>query len=206
MNPYDDGMLKRSLNLATAQPDHHRAKWLFGAMMATLGMFFLATLAVYVILRTQAHLPIRRTYEPLVLPLIFIPSTVLLLLTSFFLERSIWFARRERASPFLRSLSYAAATAVAFCALQPWGIHDLIIQHQAAANHSFKFYAFSSVLIIVHALHVLGGVAYIAYVIVQARRGKYDHERYWAVSHCAGYWHFLDLVWFAMLGTFWITG
>ncbi len=197
-------MLKKTLNSVSAQPDHYRSKWLFWAMLATLGSFFVATLLVYIIQRTQAFLPIRRVYEPLVLPTVFWPSTILLIATSLFLERSIWFIRRERVARFRRNLWYALFTAIAFCAVQPIGIYELVAHHFSSFGVR-KFYGLSSVLIIVHALHVVGGLGYLGYLLVQTYRGKYDHERHWAVSHCAGYWHFLDLVWFAMVFTFLYT-
>jgi len=45
-------------------------------------------------------------------------------------------------------------------------------------------------------------MVFLGYVTRQAFRGKYDHERHWAVDHCASYWHFLDVVWACMLITF----
>ncbi|HMP78322.1 MAG TPA: hypothetical protein PKD54_02610 [Pirellulaceae bacterium] len=194
-------MLKKSLSTLTAQPDHFRAKWLFWTLLAMFGSFFIATILVYIILRTQVFLPIRQVYEPLVLPFVFWPSSALLIATSLFLERAIWLIRRERVAQFQRWLWFAAIAAFGFCVLHPLGIHDLITQHQGSLR-SHKFYGFSSVLIIVHALHVLGGMAYLGFVIVQSYRGKYDHERHWAVNHCAGYWHFLDIVWLVMVATF----
>jgi cytochrome c oxidase subunit 3 len=49
-------------------------------------------------------------------------------------------------------------------------------------------------------------MVFLGYVMVNAQRQRYDHERHWAVNHCAGYWHFLDVVWVVMLVTFVVAG
>jgi len=74
-----------------------------------------------------------------------------------------------------------------------------------ATDGSTKVFGMSFVLALLHALHVIGGLVYIGYVLFNAYRDRYDHERFWAIKYCAGYWHFLDLVWLAMLITFAIT-
>jgi cytochrome c oxidase subunit 3 len=56
-----------------------------------------------------------------------------------------------------------------------------------------------------HALHVIGGMGFLGFVMVQAARQRYDHERHWTVDNCASYWHFLDAVWIIMLVTFFIA-
>jgi heme/copper-type cytochrome/quinol oxidase subunit 3 len=60
--------------------------------------------------------------------------------------------------------------------------------------------------VLIHALHVLGGVIYLAIVTQRALAGRYDHEHYTGVKHAAMYWHFLDLVWLMMFGTFLVLG
>jgi cytochrome c oxidase subunit 3 len=64
----------------------------------------------------------------------------------------------------------------------------------------------SFTLSLIHVLHVAGGIIFLGYIITQAFRNRYDHERHWAVDHCAGYWHFLDVVWIMMLALFMVTG
>ena len=61
------------------------------------------------------------------------------------------------------------------------------------------------VLAILHALHVLGGIFALGIVAARSSVGLYDHERHWPVDFAAQYWHFLDLVWIAMIATFCLT-
>jgi cytochrome c oxidase subunit 3 len=37
-------------------------------------------------------------------------------------------------------------------------------------------------------------------------KDKYDHENFYGVRYAATYWHFLDIIWLLMFGTFLITG
>jgi heme/copper-type cytochrome/quinol oxidase subunit 3 len=61
-------------------------------------------------------------------------------------------------------------------------------------------------LIVVHALHVLGGIVALAIVTWRTKRQRYDHENYMGVQFAARYWHFLDIVWLAMFTMFLVMG
>ena len=61
-------------------------------------------------------------------------------------------------------------------------------------------------LILVHALHVVGGIVALAIVTLRTRRQMYDHESYMGVQFAARYWHFLDIVWIAMFTMFLVMG
>jgi len=61
-------------------------------------------------------------------------------------------------------------------------------------------------LILLHAMHVVGGIIAMAVVIPHAFMGRYDHEDYLGLKHAALYWHFLDAVWVVMFAVFMITG
>ena len=82
---------------------------------------------------------------------------------------------------------------------------SLLSQHFSVSDGSNKIYGMSFTLSFIHALHVIGGMVFLGYVIFQASRNRYDHERHWAVDHCASYWHFLDIVWACMLVTFFVA-
>lgn len=201
-------MLKQELRLISLRKDLHKARWLFWLFLASLGTFFLASLATYVIIRLQAARPMQsgNEYVALELPMSFWLSTVLMLMTSVLLERSIWFVRREKPAGFRQSLIWAAVAAGAFLLVQSSAMSQLLVTHFSAIDGSTKFYGMTFALAFVHAAHVLGGEVFLVYIIIRAWQNRLDHERYWSVTHCAGYWHFLDIVWLAMLATFWFTG
>lgn len=223
-------MLKQSINLVPARPALYQAKMVFYLFIASLGMFFIATLITYLIIRMQAFNPIPASeahlpapsialqdpsrgsavpssidYVPLELPMTFWASTAVLLLTGVALQRASWLVHRERQTEFRRCLVIAWVAAVAFVVVQAFGMNDLLAQHFTRTDGSTKIYGMSFTLAFLHALHVIGGLVFLGFVIFQAYRDRYDHERHWAVDHCAGYWHFLDIVWISMLIMFAVT-
>ena len=219
-------MLKQKLNLVPGRPALYQAKLLYYLFIASLAVFFVATILTYLIIRTQAFRPIVPEgkdeptivladgtvsspnlieYVPLQLPMTFWISTGVLLLTGICLQRACWLVHRERLPEFRGWLVGAWVFAIAFVVVQCYGMNDLLAQHFTQSDGSTKVYGMSFTLAFIHALHVLGGLLFLGYIIFQAFRDRYDHERHWAVDHCAGYWHFLDVVWVCMLVMFAVT-
>ena len=212
-------MLKQSINLVPVRRDLYQAKLVFYLFIASLSMFFLASIITYCLVRAEAFQSIQRTYdsttntmvantriyESLRLPVSFWTSTLMLVLISVFLQRAVWFVRRENQTKLRSCLIWAWAIAVGFLVVQTFGMSELFTHHFSQTDGSTKVYGMSFTLAFLHALHVLGGMFFLAYVIYQSFRNRYDHERHWPVDHCAGYWHFLDLVWVSMLIVFAVT-
>jgi heme/copper-type cytochrome/quinol oxidase subunit 3 len=83
----------------------------------------------------------------------------------------------------------------------------LLRQHRTlSATQNVHLYGLIFVLILVHALHVLGGLAGLAMTTANAFRGRYDHENYVGVKNAALYWHFLDVVWIIMYLGIYLAG
>ena len=199
-------MLKQSLSLVPIRRDLYQAKLVFYLFIASLSMFFIASLMTYYLVRVQSFRPIEQSYESLAIPWSFWASTGLLLLVSLFLQRASWMVHRERQIEFRRWLLWGWATAIVFIFIQAIGLQELLTHHFTQSDGSTKIYGMSFTLSLIHVLHVAGGIIFLGYIITQAFRNRYDHERHWAVDHCAGYWHFLDVVWIMMLALFMITG
>jgi cytochrome c oxidase subunit 3 len=207
-------MLKSSLTMNPSRREHYQAKFVFLLFLASLGMFFIGSLITYLTIRQQAFNPIEdavpgsildkgpEVYASLQIPMSFWISTIALVFVSFFLQRACWTIHRERQSEFQRWLLLSWVSAMAFTLIQGFGLSDLLTQHFSAPDGSMKVYGMSFALSLIHALHVLGGMIFLGFVMYQARRQKYDHERHFAVDNCANYWHFLDVVWVCMLAVF----
>lgn len=198
-------MLKQSISLVPSRRDLYQAKLVFYLFLASLTVFFIASLITYCLIRTQAFQPINRTYEALTLPMSFWTSSILLVFVGVFLQRACWLVHRERQVEFRRWLMWSWFFAVGFMIIQTFGLNELLSHHFTQTDGSTKVYGMSFTLALIHALHVLGGMIFLGFVLWQSLRNKYDHERHWAVDHCAAYWHFLDVVWFTMLIMFVIT-
>ena len=211
-------MLKQSISLVPARPALYQAKLVFYLFIASLTMFFVASLITYCSIRVQAFgvqqvydaatnsmVPVNRTYEQLQLPMSFWTSTILLILMSILLQRACWLVQREQQVKFRNCLVWSWIVAISFLIIQAFGMVELVSHHFSQSDGSTKVYGMSFTLALIHALHVLGGLAFLGYVMYHAFRNRYDHESHYTVDHCAGYWHFLDVVWFSMLIVFVIT-
>jgi heme/copper-type cytochrome/quinol oxidase subunit 3 len=190
----------------------YQARLVFFLFVASLAMFFGACIAFYVMLINglksspyDSVVPLK--YRPLDLPLSFWVSTGLLLLTSVWLHLAARCIARERQDRFLAYLQAGFVSALGFLIVQALGMNTLLQEHYAFMEQTgmTRLYGVCFAFSFIHALHVLGGVVFIGFVLVQGYRRRYDHERHWAVDHCAWYWHFLDVVWVAMLVVFVVT-
>jgi cytochrome c oxidase subunit 3 len=199
-------LLKNTLSTLPARPEAYRSKLVFFLFLASLGMFFLGSLVSYCVIRANAFREDGiRQYVPLDLPISFWISTLLLVGVSICLHRSCYLVHRQKLGSFRVWLWTAAGFGIAFCAIQAFGMIFLLDVHFSASDGSTKSYGICFTLALVHALHVLGGIIFLVVVVLGDRRQKFDHERHWAVDNCANYWHFLDVVWIAMLATFLIA-
>jgi cytochrome c oxidase subunit III len=106
--------------------------------------------------------------------------------------------RRERQFALRRYLLLTSMLAAAFVVVQAPSLWRLLEQHQHLRQQGVAVYGLIFFLILVHALHVVGGIIALAVVTINALRGRYDHESHNAVKHAAMYWHFLDAVWLIM--------
>jgi cytochrome c oxidase subunit 3 len=57
-----------------------------------------------------------------------------------------------------------------------------------------------------HGLHVMIGTAFLAVMLVRARRGTLNAKQHLGFEFAAWYWHFVDVVWlFLFIGIYWYT-
>lgn len=183
--------------------------WLF---LASLSMLFAASLLGYVLIRlsSASHPVPGHNLVPLG-ALRFPPelwgSTVLVIGVSVALWRAMHAVSLERQQPFRRWLLAALVLAAGFIAVQTPAMLQLINEHKALKGSSTgtALYGLIFVLVLLHALHVIGGIIALLPVVIRGMRGRYDHEHYAPVRHATMYWHFLDVVWLVMFSTFLLT-
>ena len=179
--------------------------------LAALSMLFAAAMVAYVIIRLQLETPAVQFNRPVVpagslrFPQLFWVSTILVIGVSVALSRALHQLRRERQPGFRMWLNAAIALGTGFLIVQSPAMTLLVREHAQLRGSGLFLYALVFFLVLVHALHVVGGMAVLGRVWFRARQGVYDHEHYQPVRHAAMYWHFLDIVWLVMLLTFLAT-
>lgn len=194
--------------------------WLF---LASLGMLFLASMLGYALIRINNS---EFAYGSVKLPATLWVSTVLMLAGSVSIHQALLAIRRERHDAFKTWLTATIVFAALFCIIQTpamiklWQEQSKLLEQwsqqtasqapvlppprdtgadeRIAGTRSVPFYGLVMVLILIHALHVVGGIVSLGLVVRNASKGKYDHENYAGVQNCVLYWHFLDIVWIVM--------
>ncbi|WP_158265202.1 heme-copper oxidase subunit III [Blastopirellula marina] len=184
--------------------EEYQAKFGFALFIASLAMFFLAGMVGFVIIsfaRGVRAIPLTNIPWQLIL------GTLLMLGVSVALHLAVANVRRERQLRLRQWLWTAMGIAILFIVVQTFGLEALLknLEGSLLAQDRQPQYGVVFFLIFVHALHVIGGMVFLRWVIYHAYRDRYDHESHWGVDLCALYWHFLDIVWILMLTTFALT-
>ena len=130
--------------------------------------------------------------------LAFALSSLLLFSGSGCLHQAIQSVRRERQKPFRNWLNAALFAGTIFVVVQTFALSGLIRQ-QPAEEASTGAAAFVVVFAAMHGMHFIIAFLFLAYVTVQARADRYDHEYFWGITICAWFWHALGIAWCAIL-------
>ncbi len=174
----------------------------FGMMLflMSLTMLFAASLIAYGIIRSR----VEGIDVALPLPLWF--STGVLVVSSAFLHYAVLSLRAGHLKAFKLGLLLAFLLGVAFCAIQAPGLYALVAQHEAAREGNVYLFALIVFLVVVHGLHVIGGLLPMAVVLRKAFSEHYGPDNSEPVRRLTMYWHFLDGVWVVMFSTFLVLG
>lgn len=196
--------------------------------LIALAMLFASSILGYLLIRfTAADAPAPGTID---LPWGLWVSTGAIMASSLTVHWALQSVRCERQTVFRRWLSVTMALAVLFLVVQTPCMTAIMQDHlpkmraytqarQEALAARGKALAMVEgqpaplapgmmpieglvfLLILIHAVHVIGGVVPLAVVTFKGNRGRYDHENYAPVKYIAMYWHFLDAVWIVMFVT-----
>ncbi len=200
-----------SASVPASNRDHHvpRGTSTFGMVLflAALAMLFIASMAIYAILRiTGANAPELHTFT---VPTLLWASTVVILISSVTIQHALSCVQHQKLTHFRISMGSTMVLTIIFVFLQIPAMYLLINEQQTATTAQggvTKFFLFMLLLVGLHALHVIGGLIPLVITFINALAGKYDHEHYDPVRNLTLYWHFLDAVWITMFLMFLVLG
>ena len=188
--------------------------------LVSLAILFAASMLAYLIIRvmgtrekvlprgdgTQTVIP--PTTPPLGsidLPWTLWLSTVVILASSVTMQIALNKVRRERIKGFRTALNATLVLSIVFLLVQVPSFIILLGEH-ATIDVGHAMFGAIFFLILLHALHLVGGIIPLFVIGQNAHAGRYDHEHYAPVKHVTSYWHFLDGVWIVMFGVLLATG
>jgi len=178
-------------------------RWAIALFLVSLTSLFIASLVGYAWTRLYGPGADQAVELPAGLWL----STAVLLLCGL----TIWLAQRAANAgsiPRLRVWIVAAwLLSITFLAIQTPSVLQLVESHQAGlAERSTRAEGLVFTLIVLHALHVVGGLVPLTGLVADLLRGRLGPERFGSVRSCAAYWHFLEGVWVVMFSTLLVLG
>lgn len=178
--------------------------------LAALFMLFAASMVGYVLIRLAASQDVA-SYQgqpprigvplgTLSLPKGLWVSTLLMILTSVAMHAALRAIRIDNRPLFRKLLVASCLLAVGFVAVQTPCLWMLISEHWVMLEQRVALYGMVFVFILLHALHVIGGLIPLGIVTRKAFRDAYSPTDHNTVSYTVLYWHFLDGVWIVMYG------
>lgn len=186
--------------------------WIF---LASLAMLFAGGAVGYVVIRLQLNANRAEAIPPLPpLPSVDLPpllwiSTAAILLSSITLHLALGAIRAKKMGAFSRHLRFSTIFALAFLVTQAPCLMVMLSDHwegiaetgPLGGEHNGLVFS----LVLIHALHLVGGLWPLWKVIVGARKDRYTPQEHDGVRFLAMYWHFLDVVWIILFATLLLT-
>jgi heme/copper-type cytochrome/quinol oxidase subunit 3 len=184
-------------------------------VLATLSMLFISSMLLYLLMRM--HVFGNTSDIAIEIPKSAWLSTIVILVGSVTIHQAIAAIRFDKRDRCVKWLYITSAIALLFLIVQTPTMWQILSEHRAIAQkvmsqqtqgqpRPVSLYGLVFVLILLHAMHVIGGIIALAVVTARAKQGVYDHENYMGVQFAARYWHFLDIVWICMFTMFLVAG
>lgn len=134
-------------------------------------------------------------------------NTVVLLISSFTMVMGVYSAQKGNRKALIAFLLLTLICAGIFLGVKYFEyshkFHEGLLpgkyySHQGdtvPGGHQFMFFSFYFMMTGLHGLHILGGMAAIAWVMVKAIKGQFTPGYYTPVDLVGLYWHLVDLIW-----------
>ena len=180
------------------------ARYRIGIWMAigSILMLFVALTSAYIVRSASSD-----DWHRIAMPKVLWLSTALLVVSSLTIELSRRSLKSHNESGYGLWLANTVALGIAFVVSQMFAWRQLVRQGAYLASNPYNsfFYLFTGA----HAVHVLGGLVALGYLVIRTRgpRTSVNAElrRLGAADAVTIYWHFMDVLWIGlfMLLTFW---
>ena len=169
--------------------------------LVSLSVLFIASLVGYLLVRYS--LPGGATKTGISVPVILWVSSAILALSAVTMHVAYTAARRGHLPRLRIGLAATMLLGVAFTGVQVPALITLLKAHAENRHTGLSGLAFC--LIVLHAAHVIGGLVCLAWLTRRALNAAGPIPTPASVRLAAAYWHFLELVWLALFGTFILT-
>jgi cytochrome c oxidase subunit III len=184
--------------------DHHTYAYRSNTNRIGLWLFLLSDAFVFSALFI-ARFNLLGLSRPDLIQLLGLAVTSVLLVSSFFANRGEIAAAAGDRKRFLNSILVTIVLGVLFM-VGVVGLEWPLAIHEGTTPSSGAAGAVFFMMTGMHALHVLTGVAFLAVIYRNGRRGLYTPSKHFGVEAAAVYWHFVDVVWIFFYPALYLVG
>ncbi|GGO76513.1 hypothetical protein GCM10011348_03900 [Marinobacterium nitratireducens] len=131
-------------------------------------------------------------------------NTLVMVSSSYCIARAMAAIRRDDRRRCLRWLSLTLLCGASYCAIK--GAEYLWNQTQGIHARGNLFFTLYYYLTFNHLLHVLVGMATIAWLTLRTGLGSYDAADHEGLENGACYWHMIDLAWIILFPLLYVIG
>lgn len=139
------------------------------------------------------------TYD---LPWAFYASTASVILSSITMHLAVKQFKKGNKSAHKKLIAFTLILGVLFTILQYVGFKDMLSSMTWMNNISFQFV---SLIVLVHALHILGGIITILVFFFRTFSARFSSFSPIGLETAAIYWHFVDILWIYLFIFFMIS-
>ena len=158
--------------------------WLF---LASVLMLFAALTSAYIVRQAEGN------WLYFDLPQVFYSTTIVILLSSVTMQWGYFAAKKDDLQTVRNMVIATTMLGVVFVVGQVWGWGEMAKQGvHFVGNPSGSFVI---VLTLVHGLHLISAIVFLAIVLAAAVKGKIRSSNLLQMEMCATYWHFLGGLW-----------
>ncbi|MTG96836.1 MULTISPECIES: heme-copper oxidase subunit III [Myroides] len=162
---------------------------LFG--LGSIAMVFAGLTSAYVVSETRPD-----WLTDFVLPDSFLYSTIVILISSITFHLAYRAVKSEQRSKATSYLLITLILGLLFVFLQFKGFGQVIDNgYFFTGSESTITTSFLYVIVIVHIVHLIGGILSLLVVIYNHFKQKYNAQQHIGIELCAWFWHFLDVLW-----------
>jgi len=183
---------------ATGIPNGKLGIWVF---LGSEVMLFGAFISSYIVLRMGSPNFGVPPEEIMGRPLATL-NTFVLITSSVFMVLALAAIQRDNVKAFAAYLCGTMGLGVTFLCIKAYEYHYKI--GEGLTISSSLFGSFYYTLTGLHCLHVIAGLIFNLYILINGLRGRYSSHNHARVEYAGLYWHFVDLVWVILFPVFYL--
>lgn len=184
---------------STGIPHGKLGMWVF---LASEIMLFGAFISAYIVLRMGSPNFGVPPEEIMGRPLATL-NTFVLITSSVTMVLALAAMQRNKIKQFAGFMILTSVLGLAFLGIKGFEYHHKISEGLTLSSGLFGSFYF--MLTGLHALHMIGGLIFNLYVLIQGLRGVFNSEHHERVEYAGLYWHFVDLVWVILFPVFYLV-